>query len=289
MAYTIFIIIFVIIIYNIFSKSETEHYDTLINNTNIGNCAQQCKTAKGCYGFGYNKDKKKCYLSKTYIKQQPSAIVNHYREYTDKNIKCNKLFQINKITDNTPDILRKKNASYMCDNMEKNKSQNIYSYEKKIEKIEDINKDISNMKLENYDIMDYNWGNKTDRKILSKQKLPEKQDDIYFKKDKREYLGKYIYPYKCVRDVTEKDCILDCKNKINCQGVEWNPVFIQRTNKVGLKDPNLYKYNVKINVCCPKTEITDKINRRSIYKYGNFYLKQKYKKLNPKENIIITY
>jgi hypothetical protein len=127
----IIILILVIIInkskYNNISKIE--HYNARIKNTDLNKCAEFCKTTDSCFGFGYDKNKKICYPSKSTITTQPVDNDVLYRdEYSPNNPSCNKLEpvilanwpssyftgsvkeDVNKI----PFDQRRKNSIYVC-------------------------------------------------------------------------------------------------------------------------------------------------------------------------------
>lgn len=82
-----------------------------------------------------------------------------------------------------------------------------------------------------------------------------------------EFLGQYMFPQKCITDISKDKCMKICLDADNCVGVDWNPILF---DKVG--DPNKYKFNE--NVCCPKIKINKVIPRSENARHGHFYLKQ---------------
>jgi hypothetical protein len=61
---------------------------------------------------------------------------------------------------------------------------------------------------------------------------------------------------KCVRNITEKDCLTYCNSNDKCVGVEWNPL-----------------YGKNKSVCCPYTGIGNFENRDKYNNLGKFYEK----------------
>jgi hypothetical protein len=70
--------------------------------------------------------------------------------------------------------------------------------------------------------------------------------------------GQYYLNHKCVKDISLKGCLEFCKNRKDCDGVEYNPKFF---NSHG--------------VCCPFRTSEVLIEREKMYKHGHFFKKKK--------------
>ncbi len=94
---------------------------------------------------------------------------------------------------------------------------------------------------------------------------------IFYERDsENEHLGQYLFQHKCVNDIPLDICLQKCSLEEDCDGVEYNPLLLEKvTNKNG-KQTLLERQNV----CCLKKNIKNKIKRRPEHKAGTFYTKK---------------
>ena len=75
-------------------------------------------------------------------------------------------------------------------------------------------------------------------------------------------IEKYLKPEKrCLTDVKLEECLSYCSQNNECDGVEYNMYYKQ--NGSGNQ-----------NICCPKLNIGNLVERDEKNKYGNVYIKQ---------------
>jgi hypothetical protein len=282
---TVIFILFVIIIIIIYfyKKDNIEGYDAKVPNITEARCGDICTQGIGCFGFGYNPQKNTCYLSKQVILGQPTSSSLYADEYQPEYAKCGKIDPIRSTEDKITDNDKRKNTIYSCQNSYRDLYQ-IYFIENNIMKklkndeIKQLYKDIP---FEDYPIRAMDWP--TVKKDSDPNKLyivPEKHEFTVYEKDPREYLGTYLFPYECVENVSEKDCMQECTDNKDCEGFEWNPSYLKKIE--GTNDYKIYK-----DVCCPKQKTTGIISRRKQYENGNYFIKKVVEKLNYTDNDII--
>lgn len=276
----IFLILFLslsIILLNM-HNSITEGYDARISGINKESCGKYCTETYGCVGFGFDHRNNKCYLSEKPILFQTASSV-YSNEYEVDHYRCNKIDPIrpdlNEIENLNEELLRM-NTIYLCQDDE----EDIFKYNKivngKIEPLKESDYTLGtvdtvvntfpDVMYEEYPLYKINWP--LYKKDLDVAKLYNREtnklnDFVVFQKDSMNfYDGEYLYPYRCVNNISEDVCIKTCNDNEECVGVEYNPLFVEN------KDNATYKVNY--NVCCPKKTIT-KINvRQKPYLNGHF-------------------
>jgi len=81
--------------------------------------------------------------------------------------------------------------------------------------------------------------------------------------------AEYLKNHKCVKGISKQRCLNYCMENINCEGVEWNPLFYDQHN-----------------VCCPYRKIGQFVPRKDKHKLGQFYLKAHHDKLDTQNTYI---
>jgi hypothetical protein len=76
--------------------------------------------------------------------------------------------------------------------------------------------------------------------------------------------GDYLNTYRCVDGISKHNCLKYCAGKESCGGVEWNPIYGQRSN-----------------VCCPIRTVKKYVPRQPQHRHGHFYLKENKQILDP--------
>lgn len=272
----LYLSIIIIIIYCV-TKHKVEMYDGRISGITKELCGKICTETFGCIGFAYDGTNSKCYISKRPILYQPGNSL-YSDEYNYGHYRCNKIDPLRDDIDNidtiTQDRLRR-NMIYSCANEERDMFEIYKIVNNKIEKIPKTNisqdtrpNSFLTVEYEKYPLNEIIWP--TQRKDLQPQDLVSKDEEkiknyILFEKDDKEYLGQYLYPHRCVENVSEEECLETCRKNIDCVGTEFNPVYIKNEKGSNV----IYK-----NVCCPKRKIRDVITRRKEFENGHFYLKK---------------
>lgn len=267
------IIIYTLLLHN--RNTSIEGYDARISGIGKEMCGKFCTETFGCIGFGFDHRNNRCYLSEKPILFQTSSSI-YSNEYEVDNFRCNKINPIrpdlNEIENVDEDMLRM-NTIYLCQDDE----EDIFKYNKVVNGIIEPIKESDNaidtqvntfpdVKYEEYPLYKINWPiYKKDLDInkLYNENTNKLNDYIVFQKDNMNfYEGEYLYPYRCVNNISEDVCVKTCSDNENCVGVEYNPLYVEN------KDNATYK--VSYNVCCPKKTIS-KINVRSKpYLNGHF-------------------
>ena len=103
--------------------------------------------------------------------------------------------------------------------------------------------------------------------IEPKIKAPRNIFNIYKIHDNYN-IGPYLYPYKCLPDISLHNCLRYCKSNDKCAGAEWNPSFITPGNP-------------SQNVCCLKRQVGPFVQRKFSQRYGRFYEKKNDKQIYP--------
>ncbi|ARF09045.1 hypothetical protein Catovirus_1_1095 [Catovirus CTV1] len=267
-------------------SSNIENYDGRITGVTEQVCGKICTETYGCYGFAYDKINSRCYLSQSPILFQPGQSI-YTTEYEIDHSRCNKLYPIRPDIDNIDDIDEedlRRNMLYSC---QKNENDEYEFFKIANEEIFPINKtNTSNdtqansfmgVKYEDYPVFKIDWP--TYRKDLDIAKLYDKENNklnnyMMFDKKNEYYGGEFLYPYKCVRNIPENMCIKTCSDREDCIGVEYNPKFIEKDNKISE------------NVCCPLKSVSTINERPKIFENGYFYKKNQPNKLN-KNNVYV--
>lgn len=110
------LIIFIILIFILNSNfKKKEYYDEKINKKTINKCANFCKQID-CMGFGYDEKKNICYPSKTILNKYIFNENKLYgKNFNNKHIICNKMFDVNEFeNDNSGFVNKKNNSLYVC-------------------------------------------------------------------------------------------------------------------------------------------------------------------------------
>jgi len=152
----IWLIVLIIILLTIYKTKIIEGYDARYTDTTFSKCAEFCKTTAGCYGFGYNKNKKICYPSALPIFGFPlDSIFNS--EYSYNNTTCNKTGAVETSNKKPAFEERRSNAVYICTETEGKQPQYYFHNKntfnnmgegKNIDKIFDV---------EVYEVRDFKW------------------------------------------------------------------------------------------------------------------------------------
>lgn len=283
MNYGIYLIILLILvlIYVIYqlTNPKKEHYDSRISGVSEDDCGKACTIAYGCQGFGYDSEKAKCYISKLPIAGQPSTNSLYSDEYSSGQKRCNKNNPIMPEVDQKSNITNYKklqNTIYSCAN---NERDSYTLYEIVNGNITPIRKsDIKDLSYKPYELNEIEYPKfKKDMELIDivGDQIEKNKNYMMFVKDMQEHLGQYLFPYKCVDNVSEKECLDTCVKYDDCTGVEWNPVYIENGKE-------------RKNVCCPKKIIDQIITRRHDFINGRFYTKDRPHELK-KEHIYIRF
>jgi hypothetical protein len=258
-------------------KSQ-ESFDARISNYTDEECGRMCTKVYGCKGYAFDKNTNKCYLSKDFILGQPSFNTLYSDEYLTSQLRCNKKKPIDvdlEVIREADEYIKKDNTVYLCSDNERD----VYTYYKIVNgtKIAITPDQVRTIPYEPYVIGTIDWPKKKkdiDPNIPSVAKEQENLSDYnIFQKDNREYLGQYLFPYQCVNNISENECLDTCDKNSDCEGVEYNPEYI--------KDNKLYR-----NVCCPKRILSEIITRRPEFEHGSFYVKKKIQDLDKKKYYI---
>jgi len=271
-----FLLLFVgIIIIYLIIPTYNEHFDEKINESNQVQCGIMCSKILDCNAFAHDPQKNICYLSQSQILRKPlfSLFSDKYNRSFPR---CNK---VGSITD--PQIAQpidyKYNATYFCKDTQDTESK-IKIYDNKEKQINNLN-ELVQTDVDKYKIIEIDWMNTVN--LSDKPELiqnPNSSNSIsVMKAYDDEYLGQYVYPHKCVTDISQEDCMKDCLNNSMCVGTDWNPL-LSKNNKI---------YH---SVCCPKRKITKIVSRNNNNRYGKFYAKEsQYKKNMESNQLYITY
>lgn len=287
----ILVVIFVLLFLIVCTiPDKTEPFDAKILKISQDTCGSACTQFSGCRGFAFDPNTNTCWLSKSLISKNPDTSL-FSQDYRTQFPRCNKIQSIFDTVTSTPDDFAN-NASYICapSAMSTNVSYEVYAPNDKhhviksgidgtmIKTVQDedrnlvfrdqltIKQEFKDVVLDPYNIYDVPWPNSiytvlTPDDVKRYLAAPSKEIPIMVRKDE-EYLGQYMYDHKCVKDIELKHCLSACANNPKCVGTEWNREF-EDEGKV---------YH---NVCCPKIAIGQIVPRRSQYKNGNFYLKER--------------
>lgn len=284
--FLLFILMIIILLYSLCSNKILENYDARVTGATKETCGKICTETFGCLAFAYDNINSKCYLSERPILFQPGTSL-YSNDYEFDHYRCNKVDPIRSDIDTSETITEekmRKNMIYSCQNQERDAFRFYKIVNGKMEEVNKTNDPIDTSQnsfldviYEKYPLHEIEWPNQRKDLIstdLIRQDTDELNNYTLFEKDRREYIGDYLYGFKCVKNISEHDCIQSCKENKDCIGVEYNPVFINKV--IDNNDTSQHIYN---NVCCPKRNFNNIIKRRDKYKNGNFYLKKELNKL----------
>jgi PAN domain len=271
----IIILIIIIVFFVCTQRSNSESFDARIAGATKTQCGTACTKVLGCAGFAYDDANKYCYLSKDAIYFSPAKTAKAdetkvFAQFYDRDMpRCNKLYMIDDPLYNSRNNLLR-NFAYICKEKESDmESQKTYKiYNKKEIPIKDVTK-INHLKMDPYTFEEIEWNKSTnlDKNLqLITNPTPSNSFNI-MREYNNEYLGQYLYPHKCVSNITKKDCLKQCLNDKECVGTEWNPILMKKVGK-----PN--KYIMEENICCPKRIIKATRPRIPEHEHGHFYLKE---------------
>lgn len=274
-------VITALLIYMCYRTNNTDTFDGRLSGIAFETCGTMCTQVFGCNGFAYDDKTQKCYLSKYPIIQRPVYGL-YIDEYESGQQRCNKIYpikeedvNISKITTNQ----KRLNMLYSCAKDEKNK----YNLKKIKDTISDFTiKGIDDIPYEDYELDYLTWPvNKKDlyAEDIINNNIEAMKKVYVFDKDNNEHLGQYLFSYKCVDNISEKECLDTCIKNTDCNGVEWNPVQLTKNKN--------NTYDVRTNVCCPKKQIKEVITRRDEFKNGNYYEKKLINKLDKNQEYYV--
>lgn len=275
------LLIIIVCVYYIFiiPLNKIENYDGRISGINKEMCGKFCTETVGCQAFGYDNINNKCYLSERPILYQPAGSI-YSQEYDIDQSRCNKIDPIREDIDdinNLDDEELRRNMLYSCQEME-NGDYNFYKISngniEHIVKTNTTNDTMANSfmktEYEKYPLFRIKWPNyRKDLNINDMYNKERNKLDNYtiFEKSNKEFMGEYLYPYECVKDIPENICVQSCAENENCAGIEYNPNFHNEIIDKNIK--NNYK-----SVCCLKKTVGESYPRRENFKNGYFYVKK---------------
>lgn len=308
----IIIFILILLLSPFIKRTLIEPYDDRKIDTPMEKCADFCKKITGCVGFAYNKNDNTCYSSQSPLTGRP--IEGVYTAFSkDTDILCNKLSSIKKIEDKYSPYALKANATYVCKSPDDSTKMYLHE-NNRYEEIVNLDKYKKSPYSEIYKLDEYKWPlntysdkqiNKSEGKRLHKREVKEEEYEnnrqrilsnseniiinqknlgfgtttssiqvsktdkknidrksYTYKKSNRFSDGEYLKPEKrCLTDVKLEECLSYCSQNNECDGVEYNLYYKQ--NGSGNQ-----------NICCPKLNIGNLVERDEKNKYGNVYIKQ---------------
>jgi hypothetical protein len=285
---SIIILLFFLYKYNNEKLHGVENYDEKVLKTTRESCGVLCTKTYDCSAFAFNNNI--CYLSKNPILGEPTNSP-FMKDYNGNNFTCNKL---QKITDSViaSDMDFKKNATYICtDKLSTNVQPSATNGQPStangqpptnIFKIYDTEeKDLSNIselastKINKYTLGEIDWGNQVTLTEKPTENITDKNTLTLFTEQNDEFLGQYMFPHRCVSNISQRDCLDQCLHNKKCLGTEWNPSYYKKING---------KHKLYKNICCPKIQLKQNIPRRDDFKFGHFYLKEQVNKINDIDN-----
>lgn len=263
----IWIIIILIVVLICCFTTSAEGFDGRISDITEAECGDACSKTYGCAGFSYDSENKKCFISKSPILGSPGNSL--YTDSYDANmLRCNKRGKID-LGDVEDEDSRVQNALYMCANQENGEYKpnlvlnNIF---------QELPNDLP-VSIDEYELHELEWPEYKKDLELSYSQVAEVQgtgtdspvENKYLISDK-EHLGQYMHSHQCVANTSIFECLKACDKSSECKGCEWNPMLIQQDEDTG-------QYTMYENVCCPKREIKEIIDRREKFKRGKYYIK----------------
>jgi hypothetical protein len=268
----LFVSVIIIIIFTVFYKKSTEHFDNRIERLLETNCGTLCTNVEGCKSFGYDPNNNVCWISKNEIFKKPLTSL-YSQDYNKKYIRCNKLQNIDDIViANNSDYIN--NTIYECKQTEDSETKTYNLYTENTVQIDEL-ANLQKTDINKYKISELEWPNVFNPLDYSDIKTiiyPDKKNINIMREKYDEYLGDPLYEHECIANIEKKDCLTSCFENINCKGVEHNSSFVQNNKQ------NNQSITYK-NVCCPKKNINKIISRRDDFINGKFYLK---------DNIVIS-
>lgn len=255
-------------------KNNVEGYDVKLENSSLKACGDKCTKTYGCFGFAFNDKNNICYLSQKELIDKP-VNAKYSADYDNTFSTCNKGKALTNPDNYISELMYKDNSVYVCkENL--SDTQFVDRYDR-YQIVNDKLDKIGNMKITDvpdveYEMHEMDWNNPTiDENIVKKAKNMWAKSVDYvaganknvsaYSKMNSYYVGKDLYPSKCVADIDLDKCLSVCSNNKDCTGVEFNPNFTDSTGKQFA------------NVCCPKTIIFDRMPRQPRFKNGTFYQK----------------
>lgn len=150
----ILIIIFILINYN--DKNIKEHYDDRYTNSTLEKCAKFCKTTSQCTSFGYDKESKTCYPSKSPISDKPENSI-HVDSYSPTNVICNKFKPITQPEKAPGFAERRENSLFICSEREGLQPQQYFHNNDKLTKIDEGQNLDFITDVDQYKVKSYRW------------------------------------------------------------------------------------------------------------------------------------
>jgi hypothetical protein len=258
--FQILLIIILIIIYCFFNN---EHFDARVSDISLEKCGDMCTKIFNCVGIGYDKDKKKCYLSTNPIVGMPGKSL-YEDEYKKNFYFCNKPDPIKNENDAKLYQAIPKNTIYTCKQGEDGSITLNSILDEKIKKIQF--KD-PNIQIKPYELKPLSWPytkKDIDPNYITKNDYMNRISFFDYDPD-NEYDGTYMFPNECVDNTPLFDCLKKCSIEESCVGVEYNT-----SKKIKTTEGDI----IKKNLCCPKTEIDMKKTRTPENEFGAFYKKK---------------
>ncbi len=177
------IIILLMTFYKLFLKKQhIEPYYNKISNMTVEKCANFCKTAAGCYAFGYDKKNNICYPSKILLRDNfpQNEHLDEYLtydivyedDYKPQHMRCNKLNTVKDPNDKILEITRKSNATYFCKDSANEKEKLMFHNNNEFKPI--TFKELKEFnKTDKYDTVGREWAETG----ISEKKLNEQQGE----------------------------------------------------------------------------------------------------------------
>lgn len=265
------------LIYVFYLMNKSEQFDEKITRATKVNCGMICTKTLGCNGFMEDDYNNICYLSKTPIVGAPDK--SPFKDSYDKNSeRCNKISAITD-TEIASDLDIINNASYNCTPNESSNEQTLKVYDGAEKKITS-KLDLPYLDVSDYTYVDAKWGEEINLgDNINLVQNDKKTNVTIMTEHDEEFLGQYMYPHKCVTNISQSDCMKNCINDERCIGTEWNHLYVKKIDDINKTDADNdgfidTQYGMYKDVCCPKIQIKKVIPRREEFKYGHFYLKE---------------
>jgi hypothetical protein len=237
------ILIFLILVFILSRKSIPEKFDNVLSNITLEGCASACTNIYGCKTVYYNNFNNTCFLERDNKEKD-----RMYNKYNNNNYyKCEKLVPLNpKKTLNFKTL--GENMIYNCGYEADLKQQFMIANNNKYEIQENM---CPNYQAMTYQIKHIDWNDRINVKNLDIENLellPKKVIN-YTKIEKNNLDAKYLFDYKCVKNISDNTCKELCSERPNCSGYKYynnTCCPIEYVSKFTEDDNINYIYNQKV-------------------------------------------